>query len=767
MRETEEDLVLLSGSLSKWISEKNEFRLGLFQPQKTHETVFVKGFGIQEIPFHIPVDLYGKWEEYQNRKTGQTNMSFRVMTYIFQEPTSPKELEALLAASVPYVGPRRATLIVRRFGMQTEQVLDERPDRLIEVDGIGPETAKHIAEGWKTGRLERNVAKFLVSIKQSVSWARPILRDLGPDAVHLIQKNPYCLVRVRGIQFKTADEFAQPLGWTEDSPERTEALLQYVLSEASGAEGHVYLTERELLSKAQVLQPKLELLQASLEQMVKQESRSMFRVQYTAVSGSSYLWYLPHLFRAEKFLAERIRTLLTAPLQLPVKGVDLEFVIQQSEAALGLMLTPEQREAVLIAFTTPISILTGGPGTGKSATIRIIVDVCKRLQVSLAMCAPTGRAAKHLSDVTGGEAFTMHRLFGYKADDDLWLHNQENPLSARMTIIDECSMIDVELARHAFDGIPPGRPLMLLGDKDQLPSVGPGRIFEDLINCGHIPTTRLTHIFRQAAKSLIIRNAHRVLEGKELQFPGAPEDDCFRVDLRTERVIDDKDHREKTREDYAKLRELLVHLCRKSIPNRLQLDPIRDIQVLTPMKQGECGVHDLNAVLQDALNPQPGTGLPTHCTVEVSIGSKRFRLQDRVIQTRNNYKFNVYNGDIGFVEGIDEQEKTLDVRFYDQVVKLPFNVVRDELQLAYCMSIHKSQGSEFKAVVVVLLARHHIMLARHLLFTAMTRPKQLLVFMALPWVIRKAVKNVKIQQRNSLLVPRIDKLLTQPASQVA
>jgi len=763
----DDELTMLVGCVTHWHVETNDFRAGTFRVKGMHQDVNIAGGGLTELPLHIPVELYGKWGEYQRKGGGAAITQFKASTYIVCEPTSLKELELLLAATIPFMGPKRATQLIKHFGDQTEMILTERPDRLVEVKGISTTIAGHIAEGWKAHRLERSVSKLLVKIGMPVTWAPRILDELGPNAAHMIEKDPYCLVRVRGIDFTTADKFAKGLGWDGDSPKRAEAILQYILFKASHGEGHIYLPEKILMTRAAELQPKPEILAEALAKLCAHTPPLLVRSHLVAPGGPVDVVYLPFLFRAERNLARRVQELMAAPFDPPIKGVDLDFMIQQSEGALGLELTSEQRQAVMAAFSKPVSILTGGPGTGKTCVVRVIVDICKRLQINLSMCAPTGRAAKHLSNVTGGEAFTIHRLFGYKADENSWLHNQGNPLSTRMTVVDECSMVDLLLGVTVFDGVPPGRPLMLLGDKDQLPSVGPGKVFEDLIECGKIPTTRLTQIFRQAAKSLIIQNAHRVLQGKVMSFPADKSVDCFKMKLRTVEVIDETTHCKKNQEDYQHLRDLLVKICLHNIPDRLHIDPIKDIQVLTPMKKDACGVHDLNRILQDALNPQPSEGEPKEKILEVCLGDKRFRLGDRVIQMKNNYKFNVYNGDIGFLKAIDEYEKTLDVEFYGEIVKLPFDVAREQMQLAYCMSIHKSQGSEFKAVVVVLLGRHNIMLQRNLLFTAMTRPQELLIFMSLDWVLLRATNNVVIQQRNSLLMPRIKKLMTPTTVQAA
>ena len=410
-----EDMVTLTGQVTRWNVQLVNFRVGLLRVKGEHYDTPVVGINIDDLPLRALVDVIGKWDTYK----GKTQ--FKIVCFNLCEPTTPEEMKALLIATVPGVGPVKAARMVHHFGDNLTQILDECPDRLVEINGISPAIAERIANGWKDQKLDRHIAKILIKYAErySPAMATRVRLTLGPTASWQIQKNPYCLVRVRGIGFKTADDIAVSMGWGKDSPERAEAILQHALSEASN-NGHVCVNEYELFEKASTWQPNREILASALTLLREMKPPAIVRQQINNPAGSTYIYYLPHLLRAEKNLAVRIRDLLQTPLICPVQNIDLNFIVCQSEKALGLELTAEQHAAVLQAFTKPISIITGGPGTGKTCVVRVIVDVCKKLQIELAMCAPTGRASKHLSNVTGGDARTIHRIFGYHADEGGW-----------------------------------------------------------------------------------------------------------------------------------------------------------------------------------------------------------------------------------------------------------------------------------------------------------------------------------------------------------
>lgn len=771
-------MIQITGSITARTYQGADFTVARFLDNASGQNVIVAGNleGYQESEALV---LYGEWTEWENKRTKQKVNQFKVEAAFRPRPLSLKALEAYLADAIPGCGPLRARLLIKKHGEKLFDYLDKANlNELIQVRGIGESTAERIIRGWRENSLDLYIGQFLSSIGISVKWAKNIRRDLGPNAVQIIQNNPYRLISVAGIAFKKADEIASRLGWTSDSPERAEAVLNYLLEE-SGNSGHSFLPRALLVEQAtKECFVGGELIGKVLE--AAYQKKTLIKEVANTKAGPVELVYLPRLYNAEVKLARKLRLLLQQRPFCRYTPQQLGWMIQDRERALEVELTAEQREAILKAFTEPISILTGGPGTGKTMCQRVLVEVARLIGYSMSLCAPTGRAAKHLSNITGEPALTIHRLLKYDPDLGRWAKNSEDPLDTGIVIADEFSMVDIDLGYRIFDAVRPGVPVLIIGDKDQLPAVSPGRVLEDLIVSKAIPVTRLTKIFRQAEKSLIVQNAHRILRGESPQFPakaeGAELVDAYlleppeipSVDEKGKPVRDPKTKKQKQVEDPEWIKSRILAMCRTRIPRRFLLDPIRDVQVLTPMKKGPCGVHDLNTTLQDALNPKPegaageGTG-PS----EISLGTVRFRTGDRVLITKNNYKLKVSNGDIGFILKIDDEEQMIHCDFDGDIVQVPYEDAKQDMQLGYCLSVHKAQGGEFPVVIVVLLRRNHVMLQRNLLYTAVTRAKQLLVFMANKWVIEKAAANGSIQQRNSFLAIRMRRELEQKADAVA
>jgi exodeoxyribonuclease V alpha subunit len=788
-------MIQLTGHITRIIYRgKGDYAIARFRQDRMDEITAVGSInGLEE---NEPLLLHGDWQE--KEYNGKVENQFKVVAAFRKQPDDLPSLELFLANAVAGCGPTRAALMVKKHGQALFGILKERrADKLIEVVGIGMATAERILNSYQAKSLGYHIAAFLCSIGVNPEKTDKIQRGLGPDAIRLIQKNPYRLTRVQGIGFKTADRIAQKMGWTLDSPERAEATLFYTLEESSNA-GHSYLPRTLLISEAighmvkkeapeegeTPVAPSVELTEEQLTAILNTALDSCYTkkhlVKETAntQAGPVEMAYLPFLYNAETRLARKLRILLSTKPACRHSVKELCYFIQESEKALGLTLTDEQSLAVVRAFTEPISILTGGPGTGKTATQRVLVDVSKRLGYDISLCAPTGRAAKHLSGVTGDTALTIHRLLKYDPEGDGWLANESNPLETDMVISDEFSMVDIDLAYRVADAIRPGTPWLLIGDKDQLPAVSPGRVLEDLISSERIVTTTLTKIFRQAASSKIIQNAHRILKGETLQFPdkkdGVVLSDCYLMEPPLIPSVDEKGNRKKNSkgkpafiEDYEWIKTVIFRMCKARLPERIKpFNPIRDVQVLTPMKERGLGVHVLNETLQDALNPV------REGVEEVIIGLRRFRTGDRVQQYRNNYQLGeedpqgkkqemgVYNGDLGFITAIDTVEQELRINFGgENDVKYPFEDAKQDLHLGYAMSIHKSQGGEFPVVILVLTKANWKMLQRNLLYTAFTRAQKMLVLMALKWSVKQAVDTVEIQQRYSFLKTRLHREL--------
>ena len=756
----------LTGTVIKYTVAKADFRVAKFRMKGQPDEITVAG-AMQDFAEGEELELHGEWGEYVDRKRNKIDQ-FKVMAAFRVQPENSKGLERYLATAIPGIGPHRARLMMKHFGDKLVDVLNNRPDKLLEIKGMGQSSLARIAKGWRDDALLRRIGQFLASLNVNPKWARQIYLDLGPNAVQVITKNPYKLVNVDNIGFVRADEIAKKMGFAEDSPDRADSIIMFQLEEEAKNEGHVCCEQEGLISKAAEkykLAPAL--AREALERVVKQNRLARERITTNKVAaGYTDLVYLPRLFKAETHLALKLNQLLVTPVNKNIAETqNLEMIVKGREQALGIELTDEQRNAVLSAFEKPISILTGGPGTGKTLCAKVIVDVAQFLGYKLAMCAPTGRAAKHLSTVANEKAYTIHRLLKYNADANAWTVNEKDPLDAHLVIADEFSMVDIELAHRLFDAVKPGTPMLIIGDKDQLPAVGPGRVLEDLVTSGRIHISRLTKIFRQAEKSLIVKNAHAILKGEMPTFPdkkdGAEMVDSYLSEPPFVPALDEKGKQlfktngaKRYTESQEWVKNMLRILCKDRIPGRLGIDPIKDIQVMTPMRKGPLGVYDLNDTLQETLNPDGR---------QVEIGSKRFRIGDRVMQTRNNYALNtasdaggVFNGDIGFITEIDEEEKLLHIDFCGEQIEYPFEDVSD-LTLAYCMSIHKSQGGEFPAVICVLLTRNFIMLQKNLLYTAVTRAKNLMVFISKKFNIEAAAKNNEIAKRHTFLTARLKK----------
>ena len=671
----------------------------------------------------------------EHREYGE---QIRVSSYETTRPETKSAVEKYLGSGlIKGVGPATAKLIVKRFGAKALDILESEPMRLTEIEGIGVKRAKMIAEAFAEQNGMRNTLLFLQGYGLSPTLSMKIYRAYGDMTERVLRSNPYRLVdEIEGVGFKTADAIAASLGFAPESEFRLRSGIQYVLSEAVNGMGHMYLPIQALAEQAQrVLGAPPETMDAVLRGMILQGA-----LIAEDIDGERAV-YLPRLHEAECETARLFihqRATIAAEQQSEQKIVR---EIEEYERDEGVTLCAEQREAVLAAVQEGVAVITGGPGTGKTTSINCIIRLMRRMgQVEL--CAPTGRAAKRMSEATGCAARTLHRLLEYGGDSQGFARDEDNPLSADVVIVDEMSMVDIFLMRSLLRALRPGTRLVLVGDADQLPSVGAGNVLRDLIAADVVRVVRLTEIFRQAGQSMIVVNAHRINHG-EYPVLRAKETDFF-----IER-----------RDSAAQAVQSVVALVQKRLPGYMNLDSLRDIQVMTPMKKGDLGVFALNRALQQALNP------PDRDKPELPRSDVVFRLGDKVMQIRNDYELKwtgpdrdgegVFNGDIGFIVSINRHDLEMTVEFDDGRRAVYDSGMLDELEPAYCMSVHKSQGSEFEAVVLPLLNGPPMLMTRNLLYTAVTRAKKLVVIVGREACVRQMVDNNHILRRYSALTHRL------------
>ncbi|MBW8874843.1 MAG: ATP-dependent RecD-like DNA helicase [Acidobacteria bacterium] len=665
--------------------------------------------------------LTGAW--IQDPKYGK---QFKVTSYATVTPATVGGIEKYLGSGlIRGIGKVMAARLVACFGLETLDVIENRPDRLVEVEGIGPKRSREILRAWAEQREIKEVMIFLQSHGVSTHYAIKIYKAYGPRATELVRENPYRLATdIYGIGFKTADKIAAALGVPPTAPQRLEAGSLYLLGQGADR-GHVYLPRKSLLEEAEKL---LGASPALVEQAVAALAETEQIVLEPLASAEEQAVFLKSLHAAESGVAARLRALLVQP-PLPLE-IDVDRALDWFERSEKIELARQQRQAVRAGLTRKVLVITGGPGTGKTTLVRGLVKILERKRQKVLLAAPTGRAAKRLAEATGAEATTLHRLLELDPKTRQFVRNREHPLSCDLLIVDEASMLDTILANHVLRAVPDHGRLILVGDVDQLPSVGPGRVLADLIRSTAVEVVRLTEIFRQAERSLIVVNAHRVNQGMMPVLESVDSDgDFFFIE----------------RPQPEELVETVAQLVSRRIPAKFGLDPVEQIQVLTPMNRGPLGTENLNTVLRELLNPQG---------VEVTRGGRTLRVGDKVMQVRNNYDLEVFNGDIGRIVAVDEVDQLVTVALDGrEVVYDPGSL--DELVLAYACSIHKSQGSEYPCVVIPLHSTHYVMLQRNLLYTALTRAKRLAILVGEERALRIAVGNRRVRARFTRLAERL------------
>ncbi len=671
----------------------------------------------------------GEWITAQGRWVRDSEHGLQLNATFLEctAPTSREGIEKYLGSGmIKGIGPVYAKKMVEKFGEEVLTVIEKSSAQLEEISGIGPERRRRIKEAWKEQRAIREIMVFLHSNGVSTSRAVRIFKTYGEQAIETVRANPYTLAKdISGIGFKTADQIAEKVGIPRESIIRACAGISHCLLEATNS-GHCALPKEMLLDAAKgLLLVDEALIGEALDRLLV--NRELVEEQI----GEHALVFLPALCATEIGIAAKIHAMCSMPSTHP--AIDIGKAIEWCEKKTGTELAASQKEAIKKACESRVLIITGGPGVGKTTLINSLLLIFRAKKIKCLLCAPTGRAAKRLGDATGLEAKTIHRLLEFQPSSGGFTRNEERPLQCDLLVVDETSMVDVQLMGKLLKAVPANAHLILVGDVDQLPSVGPGMVLANLIESGVVPIVRLTEIFRQAAKSHIITNAHRINEGRMPEFGDkTQESDFYFVE----------------REEPEAIQSTLIRLIKERIPAKWGFNPIGDVQVLCPMNRGSLGAREMNLQLQNALNPQR----PDEPRVE-RFGWQ-FRIRDKVIQTENNYDKEVFNGDIGRIKAINPDEREVAIQFESREVIYDFGEL-DEVSLAYAISIHKSQGSEFPVVIVPVAMQHYMLLQRNLIYTAITRGKKMVVLIGQKKALGLAVRNNRTGERFSGLLERL------------
>ncbi len=705
----------LSGVVERitYSNEENGFSVIKIKSKGYAELVTVVG-NLAAVNVGATIRVKGDW-----RYDSKYGRQFSVVDYRETVPATIAGIEKYLGSGmVKGIGPVYAKRIVARFKEDTLKIIEEQPDSLIDVEGIGQRRVDMIKKAWQEQKEIKNVMLFLQSNGVSTAYAVKIYKTYGNQSIDVVKTNPYRLADdIWGIGFKTADKIARQMGFDSNSFERCRSGLVYVLNELS-SDGHCYATREQLLEEAgTILELDRTLIESTIDRMIEEK---------TVIPDERNAVYLPAFYYSELGAAGRVKQILADESRY--KAVDIDEILENIQKENNIQYDNIQIEAVKTAVRSKFMVLTGGPGTGKTTTTLAVIKVFEKLNAKVLLAAPTGRAAKRMSEATGIEAKTIHRLLEYKPPEG-YKKNEESPLDCDVLIIDETSMVDIILFYNLLKAVSNDTVLILVGDVDQLPSVGAGNVLKDIIESEVVNVVRLTRIFRQAQGSAIITNAHRINKGEPPNLKGGKNSDFFFIE----------------EEEPQKVVQTITELCSKRLPNYYKVDPVNDIQVLCPMQKGETGAFNLNTILQEALNPTE---------VCIKYGGTIYKLNDKVMQIKNNYDKNVFNGDIGSITSIDTEDRMLTISF--DRVNVEYDATElDEVVLAYATTVHKSQGSEYKIVVAPVTMQHYMMLQRNLLYTCVTRAKKVLVLVGSKKAIGIAGSNNRMQKRNTMLADRL------------
>ena len=658
---------------------------------------------------------------------------FKVITHRPVLPATASGIKKYLGSGlIKGIGPVMASRIVKEFGDQTLDVIEKRPETLMKIGGIGPKRIEMIERAWKEQKEIREVMIFLQENGVSPAYATKIFKRYGWDSIAVVSKNPYRLATdIFGIGFLTADKIARKMGFEKSAPVRAEAGVLYVLNQLA-EEGHVYYPYESLMEKCkETLEVDGDVVAQGIGTMAFEGKIVIedLNQDFEAFRPNQKAVYLKHFHVSETGIAHHLSRLLASPRR--IRKVDVDKAIMWVQGKINLKLAPKQAEAVKKAVSEKTMVITGGPGTGKTTIINAVIRIYRELGAKILLAAPTGRAAKRMSEATGYPARTIHRMLEFSPHKGGFQRDQDHPLEVDVLILDETSMIDAVLMYHLLKAVPSKASVIMVGDVNQLPSVGAGSVLKDIIRSKAVPVVKLTDIFRQAGASRIVVNAHRINGGL------LPELSSGRTSLEDFYFIE--------QEDAEQALKIVLELVCERIPRRFQLDPLEDIQVLSPMHKGTLGTDNLNRELQAALNPSKKA---------MARGDRAFRLKDKVMQIRNNYEKEVFNGDIGRITAIDLENQELTVTFDGMPV--PYDASElDEIMQAYAISVHKSQGSEYPAVIIPVLGQHYLLLQRNLIYTAVTRAKKLVVMVGSKKALATGIKNDKIMRRYTYLAERV------------
>ncbi len=721
-------LVTLEGHLERitYFNEANHYTIARLKPANLDTDITVVGYLAGVSPGET-IKARGTWEIHP--RYGQ---QFKIQSFDVTLPAAVEGIRKYLAAGiVKGIGPSMAARMVTAFGENTLEIIENSPERLLEVEGIGEAKAAAIHEAWHAHHTLRSLMQFLQQMGVQTAHGAQIYKEYGPDAVDFIRQDPYRLAEdIPGVGFLIADTIAQKLGMEKDDPQRVRACILNILLQ-NAEDGHTFAEEENLYARCETyFQIDRRVIHNTIAEMAAAKALVVEPLTGEVFSNAIYL---KDLHQAEAGLADRLKAMLTVPVE--VAEIDAERIAAQVHKKLAINLSTEQLAVLEQIFSHRIAIITGGPGTGKTTLVRSISTIFEAMGKRVMLAAPTGRAARRLAEVTGRNAATIHRLLGYNFIEGGFLRNRDDPLQADAVIVDEASMVDAVLMYHLVDAVPMSAVMVLVGDVAQLPAIGPGNVLSDMINSARIPVFALSKIFRQDQESAIIVNAHKVRDGQ------------FSVDGPSDLINAGGDFYFIEQGDPERVAVQIGQLCSEELPRKFSFDPILDIQVLTPMHKGPVGTINLNHMLQKILNPQP---------VLVETTGNAFKTGDKVMHLINNYQKEVYNGDIGVVRGFDRQKTELTVDYYGRAVRYDAAEL-DQITMAYAISVHKSQGSEYPAVIMPLMTQHYVMLQRNLLYTAMTRGQKLVILIGTQKALRIALKNDKPRLRLTSLAARLNR----------
>ena len=722
-------LIELKGQIERitYHNEENSYTIARMKVGGRHDLVTVVGNLLSVAPGET-LKVRGTWDNHP--KFGE---QFKIESYESVVPATAAGIERYLGSGlIKGIGPIMAKRLVSRFGVETLNVIETNIQSLREVEGFGDKRIGMIGKAWEDQKEIRDVMVFLQGHGVSPAYGAKIYKQYGKASITIVRDNPYRLAAdIFGIGFLTADRIAEKLGIARDSQIRAEAGILHVLHQLSD-EGHVYYPYEPLVEECvKILAVEREAVVKAVGALALDRKIVIENLNTEDITENNKAVYLAKFHVSETGVAARLYTLMGSPKKL--RPIDLEKAVEWVQTELKISLAETQKQGLREAIEKKVMVVTGGPGTGKTTIIDSIIRIYRKLGQRVLLAAPTGRAAKRMSEATGSEAKTIHRLLEFSPKEGRFKKDEDSPLEADLIVIDETSMVDTILMHHFLKAVPDGATLILVGDVDQLPSVGAGNVLKDIIASGCVTTVRLTEIFRQAKESLIVVNAHRVNGGQMplLRHHDERPQDFYFFDV----------------EDPEKALEKIVELCKEKIPRKFGFKPVQDIQVLTPMHRGIVGASNLNNELQRHLNPSGD---------EFQRGGRTLKIGDKVMQIRNNYDKEVFNGDIGKIIMIDREEQEITVDYDGREVRYEYPEL-DEIVLAYAVSVHKSQGSEYPAVVMPVLTQHYMLLQRNLLYTGITRGKKLVVLVGTKKALAIAIRNDKPQKRYTMLKERIER----------